>query len=449
MLQCYAMNYAVTGLPGLEDRTHAMYASWNFELLPQSQELVDCNHEPSCLQAVVDDAGYGPRIIGQVVHLDIFKSQQDDGWNSLGRQIYDVESDLIVECMANCASYSDTTGYIPRNHQGKKKGKKKSWGNSKSTKQKYAVKGDDKFRRPMLETTDYGNFLRQDHVTPHIGYTAKPKLLSEFKKADKPRYDYKTEAELVVKRLQELVGDDERIEMLRFFDNKIKVRGIIQSSFVAQFSPFGLTFEDWITFLAGIDAAEHDSVLQVWREKVRFDRVRPTTVIQRWGDDEINTYNGNPSSTDPENIKARDFQSFIPVMPHSEYPSGSASICTAYAEYVDLYTQEFYGTELSVLPVGPDWLNFGCNDNLTDSLEFGCGTTFHVHNMTELAHMCGESHLWGGMHFTKSVEAGHEVASGIGELALEFAKDVKAGSTWTSSYYFGGADRPICGGGGT
>jgi len=39
-------------------------------------------------------------------------------------------------------------------------------------------------------------------------------------------------------------------------------------------------------------------------------------------------------------------------------------------------------------------------------------------------------------------------ASGIGELALEFAKDVKAGSTWTSSYYFGGADRPICGGGG-
>ena len=39
-------------------------------------------------------------------------------------------------------------------------------------------------------------------------------------------------------------------------------------------------------------------------------------------------------------------------------------------------------------------------------------------------------------------------ASGIGELALEFAKDVKAGSTCTSSYYFGGADRPICGGGG-
>ena len=39
-------------------------------------------------------------------------------------------------------------------------------------------------------------------------------------------------------------------------------------------------------------------------------------------------------------------------------------------------------------------------------------------------------------------------ASGIGELALEFAKGVKAGSTCTSSYYFGGADRPICGGGG-
>ena len=35
----------------------------------------------------------------------------------------------------------------------------------------------------------------------------------------------------------------------------------------------------------------------------------------------------------------------------------------------------------------------------------------------------------------------------IGELALEFAKDVKAGSTWTSSSFSGGADRPMCGGG--
>ncbi len=52
------------------------------------------------------------------------------------------------------------------------------------------------------------------------------------------------------------------------------------------------------------------------------------------------------------------------------------------------------------------------------------------------------------MQFTKAVEAGHEVASGIGELALEFAKDIKAGNTWTRSSYSGGPDRPICGSGG-
>jgi hypothetical protein len=436
MLQCYSMTLfpIYTGF-------NTLIASWNFELLPQSQELVDCNHEPSCLQAAVEDADYDPRIIGQVVHLDIFKSQEDDGWNSLGRQTYDFESESIVECTTNCAMYSDTTGYIPRNHQGKKKSQK----SSKSTMQKYTVEGTDKLWQPMLETDNFGNFLRQDHVVPHIGYTAKPKLLSKFKKADKPTYDYRTEAELVVKRLQELVGDVERIEMLRFFDNKLYVRAVIQSSFLAQFAPLGLAFEDYCTFLAGIDAAEHDSVLQVWREKVRFDRVRPTTVIQRWGDDEINTFNGNSASTDPENIKARDFQSIIRVMPHSEYPSGSASICTAYAEYVDLYTQEFYGTKLSLLPVGPNAINYGCDDP-TSAFAYGCGAPFHVQNMVDLAHICGESRLWGGMHFTKAVEAGHEVASGIGELALEYAKDIKAGSTWTSSFYFGGQDRPICGG---
>jgi hypothetical protein len=464
MVQCQAMNYAASGLPDQEHVTDALYAYWNFELLPRSQELVNCAHEPSCLQAVVEDADYDPRIIGQVVHLDIFKSQQEDGWNSLGRQTYDAESDSIVECTTNCAAYSDTSGYFPRNHPGKKRSKKRSRSlqhqysaakdtdekkgkkKSNSSKQKYDVKGKNKLWQPLLETNDYGNFLRQDHVVPHIGYTVKPKVLSEFKKADKPIYDYASEAELVVKRLRELVGDDKRIEILRFFDSKLYPRALIQLSFIAQFAPVGLSFEDFCMFLAGLDAAEHDSVLQVWREKVRFDRVRPTTVIQRWGDDEINTYNGIPSSTDPEYIKARDFQSFIRVMPHSEYPSGSASICTAYAEFVDLFTQEFFGTDLSLLPVGPDGANYGCDDP-TSAFKLGCGTPFHIHNMTELADICGQSRLWGGMHFTKSVEAGHDVATGIGKLALQFAKDVKAGSNWTSSSYIGGADRPVCGSG--
>jgi hypothetical protein len=386
-------------------------------------------------------------VIGQVVYFELASKLEDDGWNSLGRHTYDAESDSVVECTTNCAAYSDTAGYFPRNNPGKKTTKsakkKTKWSYDEAEHEKYIVKDSDKLWRPLLETDDRGNFMRQDHVTPHIGHAAKPLLLSNFKKAKNPGYDYKTEADLVVKRLQELVGDEVRIEMLRFFDNKLLVRALIQLSLLAFNFASVLTFEDYILFLSGISSVEHDAILQAWREKVRFDRVRPTTVIQRWNNDVINTFNGDPSSTEPEDIKARDFQSFIRVMPHSEYPSGSASLCTAYAEFTDLYTQEYFGETMDLLPIGGQGrLSVGCDD-INNPFRIGCGASFHVHNMTELASVCGESRLWGGMHFTKSVEAGNEIVAGFGELAMEFVKTIKAGSNWTNAYTRG-SSRPVC-----
>ena len=438
IVQCYAML-----LP--PEVTDALIASWDLELLPTSKELMDCDNESSCLQAIVKKEDYDPRLIGQVVYLEIATHLEDDGWNSLGSHTYDAEIDSIVDCTTNCAPYSDTTGYFPRNHPGQKRTKmrkkSKDGKSSKSSKEKYIVKGNDKLWQPLLETDDHGNFLRQDHVTPHIGYTAKPLLISKYKEAEKPEYDYRTEANLVVNRLQELVGNEERIQILHDFDNKLLLRGVIQLSMQHQFVS-SLTFEDYIMFLSGISSAEHDAVLQVWREKVRYDRVRPTTVIQRWNDEVINTFNGDPSSTEPKDIKARDFQSFIRVMPHSEYPSGSASICTAYAEFTDLFTQEYFGENLNLLPVGKGGINHGCEEG--SPFQIGCRTSYHVHNMTELASVCGESRLWGGMHFTKSVEAGNDIVSGLGQLALDFVRSIKAGSNWTNSYTQG-SSRPVCG----
>jgi hypothetical protein len=438
LVQCTAMVYPVSA--------EIVLTAWNFEILPPSEELMDCNNEPSCLQAIVEKEDYDPRVIGQVVYFELASKLEDDGWNSLGRHTYDAESDSVVECTTNCAAYSDTTGYFPRNNPGKKTKKsakkKTKWSYDEAEHEKYIVKDSDKLWQPLLETDDRGNFMRQDHVAPHIGYAAKPLLLSNFKKAKNPGYDYKAEANLVVKRLQELVGDEVRIEMLRFFDNKLLVRALVEFSLQINFASV-LTFEDYMLFLSGISSSEHDAVLQAWREKVRFDRVRPTTVIQRWNNDVINTFNGDPSSTEPEDIKARDFQSFIRVMPHSEYPSGSASICTAYAEFTDLYTQEYFGETMDLFPIGGQrGFSVGCDGN-NNPFRIGCDASFHVHNMTELASVCGESRLWGGMHFTKSVEAGNEIVAGIGELGMEFVKTIKAGSNWTNAYTLG-SSRPVC-----
>lgn len=87
----------------------------------------------------------------------------------------------------------------------------------------------------------------------------------------------------------------------------------------------------------GSKTTEYDSILQVWREKVRHDLVHPTTVIQKWGSDDLFTYNGDRTSAGPSTIKARDFQVFQRVMAHSEYPSATACLCESLVEFTERF----------------------------------------------------------------------------------------------------------------
>ena len=81
----------------------------------------------------------------------------------------------------------------------------------------------------------------------------------------------------------------------------------------------------------GYTAAQYDAMVSAWKEKRRWDRVRPTTVIKRRGDELITTYAGPYKGS--QTIKARDFEAYQRVMPHSEYPSGSGCICMSGCEY--------------------------------------------------------------------------------------------------------------------
>merc|ERR1719336_2823683 len=137
---------------------------------------------------------------------------------------------------------------------------------------------------------------------------------------------------------------------------------MIQFYFRKKINP---TFEEFNFFLLGLSAAEEDALVQVWREKVRHDSIRPTTVIQSWGDEEVVTYAGDPSPG-PRPIAAKDFEAFIRVMPHSEFPSGSSCLCSAYVEFTEHYLQRI---------------------------------------LQDLKRQCGESRLWGGMHFAEAVPA--------------------------------------------
>ena len=92
--------------------------------------------------------------------------------------------------------------------------------------------------------------------------------------------------------------------MTAFFDNKLLVRGLIQQYVRNQYAD--QTFEEQMLFIHVLSVVEVDALLQAWREKVRHDLVRPTTVIQRWGSDTIHTFNGDRASTAPQDLAARE-----------------------------------------------------------------------------------------------------------------------------------------------
>ena len=70
-----------------------------------------------------------------------------------------------------------------------------------------------------------------NHITPHIGFTAKPRFLSikelESRRAPDPQYCYESESNKIVNRLRRTANDDFRKMIIEWADEKIDVVGAI------------------------------------------------------------------------------------------------------------------------------------------------------------------------------------------------------------------------------
>jgi hypothetical protein len=85
-------------------------------------------------------------------------------------------------------------------------------------------------------------------------------------------------------------------------------------------------------------------------------------------------------------------------MPHAEYPSGSGCICLAVAQFIDSFLSDQYGDE----SIETTW-DFG-----------GVIPPVTFDGMMDLVEVCGESRIWGGMHFSKSIPDSYELCDGVG-----------------------------------
>jgi hypothetical protein len=171
------------------------------------------------------------------------------------------------------------------------------------------------------------------------------------------------------------------------------------------------TVDDWANWEFAINGAIWDAVILAWSVKRQRDAVRPMTAIRFLYRTKNVTAWGGPGKGTTTQLGAG-FQSYLRTMAHSEYPSASSCMCSAFAEA----SRRAFGSDnfynFSFL-----WLNG------TSGIEPGvvpAQNTFvgPFQNYTAFAQACGRSRIVGGVHFPQAIKDALVHCEVLGRLAI-------------------------------
>ncbi|PXF44495.1 hypothetical protein BWQ96_05767 [Gracilariopsis chorda] len=266
-----------------------------------------------------------------------------------------------------------------------------------------------------------GRLAHQIHVVPHLGLTVRPLILSDahilarrvpapYRQKNAPRITSRDRA-----RVEQLVNEvldasatltPRQRFFARWWDNKLLSTGGI-SAFYETAGALD-DFEVAQQFL-GEMLSQHDALVIAWKEKRRHDLVRPFTLVRNLRRRQRFTAFVSEAAGF-RTVRAEDWQSLISAQPHSEFPSGSAAICTAAMEHLDTYIRTKMGFVPSIKIRYP-----------TDTLPFFVSedTTVAFSGPLQAANNCAQSRLWAGVHFSPSLPAGQSIGRGVGKIVFE------------------------------
>jgi len=324
---------------------------------------------------------------------------QHDGWNNDG---------TMPNTTFNKVPYSDWRSdayrYIPQNTPWKFTHKSK-W-------------------QPLREHNDQGFMYHQEHVVPHIGETARSIFLGNEdickRHLDDPNYDLPLESDLVLQRTRDLT-EMQKVE-IEYFDNKL---ASLFPLLVQQYVRMNVhldSFEFIVADAANLHALREATIV-VWKQKVSHDLVRPTTYIRHeMKGEEVFSYGGPNAGV--VSLKAGEWQPYIRVMPHAEFPSGSSCLCRVFADTVVALTGSDDVIELIGGPLVD--IRVAGSSNVEQGLPSE-SVTLSYNSWSEIVQRCGDTRLEGGMHYTASVPAGEEVCMDIGAIVVDAFKKLEAG----------------------
>ncbi|MCY3833336.1 MAG: SH3 domain-containing protein [Chloroflexi bacterium] len=298
--------------------------------------------------------------------------------------------------------YQDTTGYAPVNSA-------------------FELRDPSRWQ-PGLRRHGIGVYAVQQFVTPQLANTEPiapfdPRELrvDPPSASDPANWDaYKAQVDVVLDISANL--SDEMKLKAELFDNKIASLGLsyVKIAKDLNLSPADIARGYFVKVAAWMDAS-----IATWQEKRRYDAVRPFSAIAYvYGNEPVTTWGGPGQGR--QDVPADQWQAYLPEADHPEYPSGSTCGCYAHAQAL----RRFTGTDRldwSVsYPAGTSRIEPG----LTPARD----TTLTFETWTDFASDCGQSRLWGGVHFAKAVEASAAYCSVFGDMAYDYYLTLMDGS---------------------
>lgn len=372
--------------------THKVLSS----LAPQRQSQWD---------AMLSDLGLDPKDtstnlntpigVGNYAGNAIVAARINDGMNQLGDE---------GGVKYNRLPYRDYTGYKPVNTY-------------------YMLKKPGRWQ-PAPGTNGFGKFNVQQFVTPQMANTraysfknpAKFKIPAPWKSDPNNFSAYKAQVDEVLSISANLT--DEQKLIAEFFDYKTRSLGASEI-FIA--NKMNLPYIEKIQVLFLSNMTEFDTAIAVWKQKLVWDAVRPWSAIKHvYGNQKITAW-GGPGKGTVNDIPASQWTSYLPVADHAEYPSGSAAFCAAH-HYINnqFFKSDSLGMTVTI-PAGGSTYEKGITPKVETKLTFSTWTDFKE--------KCGNSRLYGGVHFPDSITAGYSVGERVAEKSYKLIEDLIAGRT--------------------
>ena len=325
--------------------------------------------------------------IGNVAGKRVAEARENDGMNQLGN-----EGDRRY----NRRPYEDYTGYKPVNT---------------------AFKLTDPSRwQPLLTSPGTGIFSIQHFAMPQWGL-ARPYSYENPSRFHVPtpeasnfdNFDaYKAQADEVI-ALQASLTDHQKM-LAELFDDKLAALGNATFfSFVSR----GMSLDEFVRYDFLTHLAAFDGGIATWKEKVRYDTVRPVSAIRHLYRNKKITGWAGPGRGTVDDLPGTEWRSYLNTANHPEYPSGSSCFCAAYAQA----SRRYFGTDafgFSVpVPAGSSVIEPGVTP-ATD-ITLGPWATY-----TDFENDCSRSRVLAGVHFTAATTEGQAMCRPIGDLAFEF-----------------------------